>query len=381
MHLLSLALPTLCLGVTIGSGTVEPVDPVDSSYLGCFSDPRDDRMFVRTESSDHMTAEVCSALCADSAYYGTQYYHECWCGADTADYDANGAGVCELPCAGDSSEICGGHHAMSVYSHGVVTVDPVDSIYLGCFSDPAERRIFVRDESSDDMTAEACAVQCADYAYYGTQYSHECWCGDNADYDANGAGECELPCAGDSEETCGGHFAMSVYTHGVVTVDPVDSVDPAYLGCYYDPSDDRIFMRDDSSDDMTAEVCSELCADYLYYGTQWSRECWCGDNAHYDEHGESECDMACTGDAYEICGGNNAMSVYKNDKYTEEPAEFSCSGDTGVLNGSSCCEADCGACGGSGCSKRGSGADSCCTSSIQASKKYCSDTWAAPCIV
>ncbi|CAM9353324.1 unnamed protein product, partial [Ectocarpus fasciculatus] len=46
------------------------------SYLGCFSDPADNRVFELTTSTAAMTAEVCSDLCSDSAFYGTQYSTE-----------------------------------------------------------------------------------------------------------------------------------------------------------------------------------------------------------------------------------------------------------------------------------------------------------------
>ncbi|CAM9874882.1 unnamed protein product [Ectocarpus sp. 13 AM-2016] len=91
--------------------------------------------------------------------------------------------------------------------------------------------------------------------------------------------------------------------------------------------------------------------------------------------------MPCGGDADEICGGFYAISVYENGADDGEPVEFSCSGDAGVSSGSSCCEADCGTCGGSGCSSRGSGAASCCTSSIQSAGILCSASGAAPCIL
>ena len=39
-------------------------------------------------------------------------------------------------------------------------------------------------------------------------------------------------------------------------------------------------------------------------------KCWCGDDSDYDRHGTAVCDMDCTGDASETCGGRNAMSVY-----------------------------------------------------------------------
>lgn len=54
-----------------------------------------------------------------------------------------------------------------------------------------------------------------------------------------------MPCSGDSEETCGGFYSMSVYAH-----------DPAYLGCFQD-SDSRIMYYSYESDSMTAEVSND----------------------------------------------------------------------------------------------------------------------------
>ncbi|CAM9864281.1 unnamed protein product [Pylaiella littoralis] len=85
-----------------------------------------------------------------------------------------------------------------------------------------------------------------------------------------------------------------------------------YIGCYADVQSARIFeLKIDSSDSMTVSTCMELCEDteYMYYGVQWGRECWCG-NA-FDTYGESDsCDYDCEGDMTEICGGFDAMSVY-----------------------------------------------------------------------
>ncbi|CAM9844163.1 unnamed protein product [Ectocarpus fasciculatus] len=273
--------------------TPQPTD--EPSYLGCFSDPAENRVFEWQSSSSSMTADVCSGLCSGSDFYGTQYSTECWCG-ESANYDANGASdECVMPCAGDASQMCGGSYTMSVYKNDV------DPSYRGCYSDPADSRVFVQDVSSDEMTNDLCAMQCADWAFYGTQYSSECWCGDiNAPYSVNGEGECDMTCSGNSEETCGGSYSMNVYAQ-----------DPAYLGCFSDPAESRMFLSESSTSAMTAEVCALLCTGSAYYGTQYSQECWCGDNADYAANGFGVCDMPCTGNSDEMCGGPYTMSVYQ----------------------------------------------------------------------
>lgn len=65
-----------------------------------------------------------------------------------------------------------------------------------------------------------------------------------------------------------------------------------------------------------AQLCEELCTGSRQFGTQWSRECWCGpedEDADYLMFGEAtNCNMECRGsDDGEICGGSNAMSTYE----------------------------------------------------------------------
>eukprot|EP00904_Undaria_pinnatifida_P003872 jgi/Undpi1/13486/HiC_scaffold_8.g03145.m1 len=95
-----------------------PITPDTSgaTYLGCYADTKDDRIMTDKVSSSSMTADDCQVLCSGSAFFGTQYGLECWCGASGIEYDRHGAGVCNFDCTGDSSEICGGRNAMSVYS-------------------------------------------------------------------------------------------------------------------------------------------------------------------------------------------------------------------------------------------------------------------------
>ncbi|CAB1114637.1 unnamed protein product [Ectocarpus sp. CCAP 1310/34] len=163
-----------------------------------------------------------------------------------------------------------------------------DPSYLGCFSDPAENRVFEWQSSTSAMTADVCSELCSGSDFYGTQYSTErqtshsalatttlphsfdattkiipnvrrsfqfnkCWCGDNVGYAINGPGDCAMPCSGNSDEICGGSYALSVYSN-----------DPDYLGCWSDPhsAETRLFpILIDTSDDMTTAVSDRhMCA-------------------------------------------------------------------------------------------------------------------------
>jgi hypothetical protein len=91
----------------------------------------------------------------------------------------------------------------------------------------------------------------------------------------------------------------------------------AYLGCFTDTGDPHsldgrdmsgIWLKDSS---MTIEQCVSYCGSkgYKYAGLQYSRQCFCDND--YGAFGPSDnCNMECSGNASQICGGTWANSVY-----------------------------------------------------------------------
>ncbi|KAG8750673.1 hypothetical protein FRC14_000318 [Serendipita sp. 396] len=89
------------------------------------------------------------------------------------------------------------------------------------------------------------------------------------------------------------------------------------VGCYTDDVGERTFQaKRIESDQMTAAYCQAFCdhLGYQYAGTEWGRECFC-DNDFYNTGAPApggDCNMMCTGDSTESCGGPVRLSVYKN---------------------------------------------------------------------
>lgn len=105
-----------------------------------------------------------------------------------------------------------------------------------------------------------------------------------------------------------------------------------YLGCFRDSgSPNGLTGRDVSGvmvddDEMTTERCSSYCRKegFRYAATQWSRQCFCGDS--YGHYGQAiNCDMKCSGDWNNVCGGDWANSVYdlRPGTATEQAADVS----------------------------------------------------------
>ncbi|KAK0701971.1 WSC domain-containing protein [Lasiosphaeria miniovina] len=99
--------------------------------------------------------------------------------------------------------------------------------FLGC--SPEERRVVPPDQpvrtlpsaslAGDDMTNEKCMAFCAGlgYAYAGSEYRRECWCGNSYLPTRQPAttlaslANCNFRCAGNAAQYCGGDSWLSLY--------------------------------------------------------------------------------------------------------------------------------------------------------------------------
>jgi hypothetical protein len=87
-----------------------------------------------------------------------------------------------------------------------------------------------------------------------------------------------------------------------------------YLGCYVD-SPDRLLPTQtaDAFACLTREYCADLCASVgaPVSGGEFGGQCFCGPSLPSSavKASESECNMACTGDAHAACGGSYRISV------------------------------------------------------------------------
>lgn len=90
--------------------------------------------------------------------------------------------------------------------------------YLGCYKDSGDpngtagRDLNGLKIYGNDMTVEKCIKICAEkgFRYAGLQYSAHCFCGNS--YGKLGkANNCNMKCAGDYNQVCGGTWANSVY--------------------------------------------------------------------------------------------------------------------------------------------------------------------------
>ena len=86
--------------------------------------------------------------------------------------------------------------------------------------------------------------------------------------------------------------------------------------CFEDLKDGiRVFPHQaHSSDKNTIPFCKKACLvqGYKYAGVEFAKECFCGNKLPSTiAPKQSDCNMDCTGDKSQKCGGGNRMNVYK----------------------------------------------------------------------
>ncbi len=93
-----------------------------------------------------------------------------------------------------------------------------------------------------------------------------------------------------------------------------------YIGCYADEATRDLTDEAVSGGSMSVETCLSDCskAGYAYAGVQYGKQCFCGDS--YGKYGTAtDCNMTCSGNSTETCGGSYANSVYKIAATTTPP--------------------------------------------------------------
>ncbi|KAI4146104.1 MAG: hypothetical protein L6R39_003588 [Caloplaca ligustica] len=89
----------------------------------------------------------------------------------------------------------------------------------------------------------------------------------------------------------------------------------AYQGCYTDSTSARVLTgKSTSSSTMTYKSCSAYCTGYTYLALEFGSQCYCGNafSAPSSPAPASDCSTKCSGDATQLCGAGNRMTLFKS---------------------------------------------------------------------
>ncbi|KAK3079653.1 hypothetical protein LTS18_004221 [Coniosporium uncinatum] len=357
------------------------------TYVGCFNETHDRRALngLAANGGSKNTLNSCAASCLGYNYFGVEYGSECYCANDiyvNSIQQPTEAG-CKTRCAGNSTQMCGGPDYLNIYYINATTVTPPSTttaagppdggsatatatvvpnpggptavpsvgsyISLGCYNEgPNGRLINSNSYASDSNSVEACASFCSSYAYFGVEYTSECYCGNSlaSGYSTADTSACSMPCAANENELCGGPGVLNLYysnATGFATgpvssggaspttaapAEPTPANDLAVparignytsLGCYTEASVGRALSSVFANDSMTLEKCAAKANNAVaYFGVEYGRECWYGNylDVTSNKTSQSDCSFQCPGNSSEACGAGNRLQLYYTNSTT-----------------------------------------------------------------
>ncbi|KAI5363831.1 putative quinoprotein alcohol dehydrogenase-like superfamily [Septoria linicola] len=357
------------VGPLLSNGTAK------HGYIGCYEDETPGRQLSNNVfNRDNNTAESCINVCAAGGYTfsGMIFRRECWCGNALPNRRGTEAD-CTYRCAGDDFHACGGDgaagnkHMISLFADsakfdGVLESGPLTLSrqvgnygFDGCYQEYNNVKSFnVKRQVTNVMTVEACSKFCAGSQLFGLQYASECYCGASIAGSSKQIADtsCDYTCKGNNSQFCGGSQRMQVYrlgssgsqtttsvsltstssssssttTQSTATNAPeVDGVSSRigaykYQGCYGEVAARALSVNSAvkarfNDDDNTNRICADFCAGSAYFGTEYGRECYCGDKLDTLSlpTDDGRCSMPCVGNKTEICGGENGLTLFKLD--------------------------------------------------------------------
>ncbi|KAI8196433.1 WSC domain-containing protein [Colletotrichum sp. SAR 10_76] len=227
-------------------------------------------------------------------------------------------------------------------------------VSAGCYTEGTNGRALPNLVNVQTQTVGNCITACAAKAYtwIGVEYGGECWCGNTL---ATGAipalaADCSMTCNGNSSEYCGGPNRLNMYTLNASLPVPSSSSSTAasgtgtatsagtgtgtststsaaatttaansrigdwlFQGCWTEGTGVRALpVRTYANDSMTLQSCSGFCQGLKYFGTEYGRECWCGNvlDATSKQAPLTDCSFPCPGDSTQKCGAGNRLQLY-----------------------------------------------------------------------
>ncbi|KAF9880502.1 copper radical oxidase [Colletotrichum karsti] len=297
-------------------------------YQGCHTEGDGGRALSGFDySSDTLRPYDCVSTCAGKGYNfaGLEWGRECWCGNYIRGGHWAPESDCTKPCTGDIKSFCGEGGRLSIYAMKTPTTATVTgATYMQCVKDTQSLRFLETGDrlAADDMTATKCASFCSNYKYFGVENGRECYCANDFSVDLQSASapetDCNTPCWGDGTTLCGAENRLNLYKS--TTTAPADTTSNTagnyqYLQCNVDNVSSRALADDHFADDtgMTPNKCASLCGakNFQYFGLEYSRECFCGNQLGGAVAPSGDCYMKCTGDSTKICGARDRLSVYQ----------------------------------------------------------------------
>jgi hypothetical protein len=122
----------------------------------------------------------------------------------------------------------------------------------------------------------------------------------------------QAACYGAGTNICGAPDRLTVYRVTSIANNEATVGSFRFLECGIDSVSSRVLKGAYQSADgrLTAELCASACAAYTYFGLEFGKECFCGNDYTGSPASPADCTVRCDGNSAQLCGGRDRISVY-----------------------------------------------------------------------
>lgn len=231
---------------------------------------------------DGMTLETCMSNCTGFAYWGTEYGRECYCGNTLASSSSSAPlADCNMVCGGNPLEYCGAGNRLELYLTSTASLPSSTSSTVASSSTLATST-----SSTVASSSTSKPISSSVSSTVGTSTS-------------------TIVSSSTSTST-------SAAPTGTLGIKPIIGK-YSFVGCWTEGTGVRALSASTYADDaMTLESCAAFCSAYKYFGTEYGRECYCGDTlaASSASAPVADCNMICAGSPLQYCGAGNRLELY-----------------------------------------------------------------------
>ncbi|EPE28663.1 Quinoprotein alcohol dehydrogenase-like protein [Glarea lozoyensis ATCC 20868] len=312
------------------------------SFQGCYNEITVGGRALQpttTFADDGMTLEACSAFCTGKTYFGVEYGRECYCG-NTLSPDsklvANQAD-CNFLCPGDKYSYCGAGNRIQLYA--LTPSASSSTSRSSTLSSSSSSSSLVSSSSSSSVAGSSSSSSAASTSASVTSSSSSSSVASSSSSSVASTSSSSSVIGSSSSSTvvstASSSSSSSVIpttsssatltsssTRSSTTSTTATQTGPTivpsvglynYAGCYTEGNGVRALgSASYPSDTLTVAACAASCSSFMYFGVEYGRECWCGNNFGTGAllTKDTDCSMTCAGDKNTYCGNGNRLNVY-----------------------------------------------------------------------
>ncbi|ENH67518.1 WSC domain-containing protein 2 [Fusarium oxysporum f. sp. cubense race 1] len=294
------------------------VNPGVGGYtsIGCYTEATNARALPNGRGNNPPTVANCVQACSNEnfVYAGVEYGGECYCGNSFSDGSVPAPITdCGMTCNGNSSEYCGGPSRLNVYELNAVYSSSLPTS-MGAFVASAvttSRSTSVASSSTTSSTTSSSISTTSSTSSTASRVSSTTTTSSSTSITSS------------STTSRASSTTTSTTSTTSTTIKPTatgpsisDTVGTwAFQGCWTEGFLIRALnSKATASDDMTLESCASFCSGFTYFGTENSRECYCGNQLNFGSIqalNQKDCSATCAGDKTDYCGGTLRLQLYK----------------------------------------------------------------------